>query len=99
MKEWYADLTLTKEISEWLLVQEATVAPSGSMPLYEFGRTYADKPTVTFGHRRVHFYSAGHHGVHEVRIFFNEDTIGSALILMLKFPGAIFKHNIPKELM
>jgi hypothetical protein len=98
VKEYHADLELTKDISEWLLIQEATVAKSGAHQVWnrKTGGWEDDKPVVMFGHRRIHFYSGDCNNLG--RIFFNEDTIGSALVLMIKWPNAIIYHNFPKEM-
>ena len=94
MKEYYADLEMTDEIEEWFLLQEATVMPTDK--LEQFSRTgkRITEVDVIFGHRKIHFYA----GTTQARVFFNEDTIGTALVLLVKWPKAIFKHNFPREI-
>lgn len=93
MKEYYADIEMTDDLEEWFLLQEATVFPSGKLEQYSRTGKKITEVDVIFGHRKIHFYS----GTRQARVFFNEDTIGSALVLMIKWPNAIFKHNFPKE--
>lgn len=86
MKEYYADIVLTREIEEWLLVQGATVSVSDavSVPGYE----------VMFGHRKIHFYA----GSDQVRIFFNEDNVSASTLLLLMWPKSVLAHNLPEDI-
>ncbi len=93
MREYYADVTLSNEIEEWLLLQEATVVPTG-YNIVNVKQKPIQTYEVYFGHRKIHFYS----GSNQIRIFFNENTVGSALVLLMKWPEAVFKHNLPKNL-
>ena len=94
MKEYYADLELTNEIEEWFLLQEATVTQTSKMPQFDRQGSRVAEVDVIFGHRKIHFYA----GTKQARVFFNEDTIGTAMIILMKWPKAIFKHNFPKEI-
>lgn len=94
MKEYYADIEITNEIEEWLLLQEATVVPTYNGTVDRRMRAIQTYD-VYFGHRKIHFYA----GTKQARIFFNDETIGAALILFIKWPTAIFKHNFPKEML
>lgn len=94
MKEYYADIELTDEIEAWFLLQEATVLPkSGLQAFTNWGKRIVETDVI-FGHRKIHFYA----GTRQARVFFSESTIGTALVLMVKWPNAIFKHNFPKEI-
>lgn len=96
MKEYYADLELNHEIESWILLQGGTVSESSKMPEYDTrtGRYIIENVDVYFGHRKIHFYT----GTKQVRVFFNEETAPAALILFLKWPNAIIKHNFPKNI-
>jgi hypothetical protein len=96
MKEYYADLELTNEIESWILLQGGTASTSNSMLEYDkkLGRFINNKVDVFFGHRKIHFYA----GTNQVRMFFNEENAPAALILFLKWPEAIIKHNFPKNI-
>lgn len=94
MKEYYADLEMTNEIEEWFLLQEATVTRSDKLPQFSKTGQHIAEVDVIFGHRKIHFYA----GTKQARVFFNEDTIGTAMIILMKWPKAIFKHNFPKEI-
>lgn len=96
MKEFYIDLLLNNEIESWILLQGATVNESATMPIYDkkSGKFVNKSIDVLFGHRKIHFYA----GTNQVRIFFNEEMISSALILFLKWPEVILRHNFPKDI-
>lgn len=95
MKEYYVDINLTYELEEWILLQGAKVSQSRLSPLARFGSKgqVEDHPTVFFGHRVIHFFAEGK----MIRIFFNDETKSTALLLFVKFPELIVKHNIPRE--
>ena len=94
MKEYYADIEMTNEIEEWFLLQEATVTTTDKLPQFSRQGKRITEVDVIFGHRKIHFYA----GTNQARVFFNEDTMGAAMVLMMKWPKAIFKHNFPKEI-
>lgn len=96
MKEYYADLELNNDIESWILLQGGTVTESNKMPEWDrkTGRFINKDIDVIFGHRKIHFYA----GSNQVRVFFNEETASTALILFLKWPNAILKHNFPKNI-
>lgn len=100
MLTYYADIFLTNEIEAWFLVQGAQVIPSPNNPLLVKGRWVSPDPDVYFSGRKIHFYSdaissAG--ATKMARIFFNDETKGTLLLLMVKWPSAIIRHSIPKE--
>lgn len=86
------DLSLTNEIEEWILLQGATVSNAGQ--LYDHKGNAHSEIEVMFGHRKIHFYAGN---ARQVRIFFNDETRSTALVIMMKWPASIFKHNIPRE--
>jgi len=92
------DLNLTNEIEEWILLQGATVTPANNLQLVDHqGKTQHSGVEVIFGHRKIHFYSVAQGENKMIRIFFNDETKSTALVIMMKWPNKIFKHNIPSE--
>lgn len=100
MKEYFADISLTHEIESWFILQGAKVTVSNAMPLYDSksGNFTNDKVDVYFGHRKMHYYAVERGHVPMVRVFFNEDTISTALILLIKWPTCVIRHNVPEKL-
>ena len=96
MSEYYADITLTNEIEEWLLLQGAKVFERNGLPEFKNGKCIKDLSVdVYFSGRKIHFYSGSYNS--EVRIFFNDETKSTFSILLMKWPAAVFKHNFPVE--
>ena len=78
--EYYADVTVSHKLEEWLLLQGATVLP---------GESLGGALTVFFGGRQIYFYSDRQ----RMRIFFNEQNESSRTLLLMMFPDAVIDHN------
>ena len=96
--EYFMDVNLTKEVSEWILQQGAEVYPCQSAPVMKKGIWVDGDPVVIFGGRQIHFYQDGGKEVRQARLFFNDEYKGSALLLLMKWPSCIFKTNLPREI-
>ena len=97
MKEYHADVILTNELEEWLLLQEATVRTTVGLPYWDRKKNkFVEDIDVFFGHRQIYFWKDTN--PQKIRIFFNEDTMGCIPILLLKFPTQIEQHTFPKEI-
>lgn len=94
MAEYYVDLTINNDVEEWLLLQGATVRASENMD-WRGGTWKRERPDVFFGGRKIHYYAGQ---VDQARIFFNDETKGAAIMLLLKWPDIIFKTNLPREI-
>lgn len=94
MKEYYADVLITNEIEEWLLLQGARAYKSNRLPVCNH-RTGKEEVEIDvyFGHRKIHYYTDSK----EVKIFFNDENKSVGLMMLIKWPDKITKHNIPKE--
>ena len=97
--EYYMDVNLTKDVSEWILQQGAEVYPNPAPPTFNRkGEWIAGDPIVIFGGRQIHFYQDGGKEVRQARLFFNDDNKGSALLLLMKWPKCVFNTNLPQEI-
>lgn len=86
MNEYHIDMTCTSDVEQYIIDQGAVVINARN------GRT---PPVLMFSGRRVHFYA----GSDQIRIFFNDATLGAALFLLLKWPKLIFCNTIPAKAM
>lgn len=87
--EYWADVELTDQLEEWLLLQGAKAMPSHRMPILKGNKWIEGDPVVYFGGRQIYFY----HGTRKVRIFFNEKNESTRTLMMLMFREAIKDHN------
>lgn len=96
MKKYYIDFTeLTPDVEEFFVNQGADVIESGKGPLWNRHTGIWKKADndVYFGGEKVHFYA----GTKNARVWFDDETKGAGLIVLLKWNDLIFKHTIPKE--
>jgi hypothetical protein len=95
--EWNMDINMTDELEALLLEHGAFVRQANGWPTYDKKTSMFRNDNdvdVYFGHRKIHFYTSKP----LARIFFNEQTRGTALIIMIKFPELVVKHTFPKEI-
>jgi hypothetical protein len=94
-KKYYIDFTeLTPEVEEFFVNQGANVYESQKGPTWSRKGVWVNADNeVYFGGEKIHFYA----GTKNARVWFDDDTKGAGLIVLLKWNDLIFKHSIPKD--
>jgi hypothetical protein len=95
MKKYYIDFTeITPEVEEFFVTQGANVYESSKGPTWSRKGTWVKADNdVYFGGEKIFFYA----GSKNARVWFDDETKGAGLIVLLKWHNLIFKHSIPKE--
>lgn len=91
--EYYIDVTdMPIDMQSWMVMQGAEVWATDKYNYDRQGRS-EQVMEVYFSGRKIHFYA----GNKMARIFFNDETKGTALLLMVKWPEKVFKTNLDRQ--
>lgn len=92
IEEYWMDVSkIPPDMETWLLEQGATSYESDRMHQVRPGGRSIREIDVYFGSRKIHYYA----GSEQARIFFNKEMKNAGLVIIMKWPDVVIRHNFP----